>query len=149
MSNGKALAELLTGKDPVTEEEASRLWALVGIAAGGEALILKEAFAASKAAEALRATEVLAKTTKPKIIREIVSLPNNAILTAEQVVELERNLDRVLLKSLPSKVATGRADEVINLINTDKRFRFLDQIPGATKKIREAFLKHGLTYGGK
>ena len=59
VSNGKALAELITGKDPVTEEEASRLWALVGVAAGGEALILKEAFAASKAAEALRVAEEL------------------------------------------------------------------------------------------
>lgn len=64
-------------------------------------------------------------------------------MTPEQAAELEKNLDRILEKTLPEKAKRGRSDDVKKLFETDKRFRFLDQIRGARDKIRDAFRKSG------
>jgi hypothetical protein len=77
------------------------------------------------------------------VIKEIEDLPDNARLTPEQIAELEKNLDRLLRKSLP---AAKDPQTVAEAIKTLPRFRFLDQIPGGREKVIEALKKYGVPF---
>ena len=82
----------------------------------------------------------------PDVIRDIKKLPDDATLTPEQATELGRNLDAILQKTLPGKVKSGRVEDVLKLLKTDARFRFLDQVPGARERILDAFKKAGVEF---
>jgi hypothetical protein len=79
------------------------------------------------------------------VIREIKTLPDGARLTANQVSQLRNNIETILSKSLPAKAARGRVQDVVNLLRTDPRFRFIDQVPGARDRIAEALKAFGTT----
>ncbi len=64
-------------------------------------------------------------------------MPNDVQLTPTQVSELSKNIDAVLNKSLPAKAASGNVQNVVDLFNNDPRFRFINQVPGATEKINQ------------
>jgi hypothetical protein len=78
-----------------------------------------------------------------EVIRGIKALPDGAKLTANQAAELGKNLDAILQKTLPAKVRSGRVQDVVDLLKTDSRFRFLDQVPGGHQRIVDAFEKLG------
>ena len=71
LGSGKALIELITGKDPITEQDASRLWALVGVVTSGPVgSLIKEAKIALQAGDMVKAT---AKLNEAKVLVEIAA----------------------------------------------------------------------------
>jgi RHS repeat-associated protein len=82
----------------------------------------------------------------PKYIRQLKDLADGAKLTSRQIKELGKNIDAVLERSLPGKVASGRVGDIVKVFNEDPRFRFIDQVPGAAQKITDALKKHGVTW---
>jgi RHS repeat-associated protein len=101
-----------------------------------------------KGIQALRAYSTAKKIEKinPNVIREIVKLADNAKLTKQQVKELGKNLEAVLEKSLRGKASSGRVQDIVDLLKTDPRFRFLDQVPAAHQKIADALAKYGIRW---
>ncbi len=81
----------------------------------------------------------------PEVIRGIKALPDDAKLTPFPIAELDRNIDLILNKTLPAKAASARGSvqDTVNLFQSDSRFQFLDQIPGAIARIEAALQKHG------
>ena len=76
-------------------------------------------------------------------IKSLQNLPDNAILTRNQITGLSNNINRLLSTSLPK--ATD-PKTVLKVFQNDKRFRFIDQVQGARAKITEAFAKKGLKF---
>lgn len=81
------------------------------------------------------------------IINEIKALPNDATLTQMQIAELGENITLVLEKTLPAKAmsARGSVQDVVKLFQSDPRFRFIDQVPGAQAKIEQYLRPYGAT----
>lgn len=80
------------------------------------------------------------------VINEIKALPSSARLTSRQLRELEKNIDAILLRSLPKKVAGGRGADIVKLFRDDPRFRFLDQTLGGRGRVSGALARYGLTF---
>ena len=138
-----------TGSDPIGRFIGGSLLAAVGLpllgAAVAEVPFLATAVLHPRSSQrVIQAAEVLMEGPTPNasslmpdpaVIRTIKTLPDNAKLTAEQIVELSKNVDRLVAKSIPKLAERNLGESVRRLIKEDPRFRFLDQVPDAKERL--------------
>jgi hypothetical protein len=143
--------EILFLRDEITEEQLLEYYennaegGLAGLPAPPVLQATKWGYRGWKAFRIRKAAAALPKIEQ-SVIKEIKRLPDDAIMTVNQAAHLSRNLDALLTESLPELVKRGSAENLIRVLKTDARFRFLDQIPGGRQRIIDAFRKYGLVY---
>jgi hypothetical protein len=73
-----------------------------------------------------------------ELIGEIQELPDDAVLNERQKAALRENVERLVRRSLPAKVASGKLDSVQRFLREDRRWRFLSQVPEARARLAAA-----------
>jgi hypothetical protein len=77
-------------------------------------------------------------------MRALDRAPSETRLTPEQITELNKNVERLLGRTLESAGDRGHAENVARAFQLP-RFRFLDQVPGAVERVNKALAQYNMT----